>query len=242
MNKKQIAITLGIMCFILTVAICIQLKTIENTTTTISQSLKENGLRDEVLRWKERYDNVYEELNQSLKELEEVRKQATQNDTKSSAKQEEIKNNNMLLGLSEVKGEGLQIVIADNNTGTLKNESEALDLSSQVVHYDDLIEVINALNNAGAEAISINGQRIIQTTAITCEGNVIKINGQKVSSPFTIKAIGSQGLLYGSLTMIGGYLYILDEAGVIVETTQMDNLSVEKYSGVINYKYVKNEK
>ena len=125
MNKKQIAITLGIMCFILTVAICIQLKTIENTTTTISQSLKENGLRDEVLRWKERYDNVYEELNQSLKELEEVRKQATQNDTKSSAKQEEIKNNNMLLGLSEVKGEGLQIVIADNNTGTLKNESEA---------------------------------------------------------------------------------------------------------------------
>ena len=242
MNKKQIAITLGIMCFILTVAICIQLKTIENTTTTISQSLKENGLRDEVLRWKERYDNVYEELNQSLKELEEVRKQATQNDTKSSAKQEEIKNNNMLLGLSEVKGEGLQIVIADNNTGTLKNESEALDLSSQVVHYDDLIEVINALNNAGAEAISINGQRIIQTTAITCEGNVIKINGQKVSSPYTIKAIGSQGLLYGSLTMIGGYLYILDEAGVIVETTQMDNLTVEKYSGVINYKYVKNEK
>ena len=242
MNKKQIAITLGIMCFILTVAICIQLKTIENTTTTISQSLKENGLRDEVLRWKERYDNVYEELNQSLKELEEVRKQATQNDTKSSAKQEEIKNNNMLLGLSEVKGEGLQIVIADNNTGTLKNESEALDLSSQVVHYDDLIEVINALNNAGAEAISINGQRIIQTTAITCEGNVIKINGQRVSSPFTIKAIGSQGLLYGSLTMIGGYLYILDEAGVIVETTQMDNLTVEKYSGVINYKYVKNEK
>lgn len=239
MNKKQIAITLGIMCFILTVAICIQLKTIENTTTTISQSLKENGLRDEVLRWKERYDNFYEELNQSLKELEEVRKQATQNDTKSSAKQEEIKNNNMLLGLSEVKGEGLQIVIADNNTGTLKNESEALDLSSQVVHYDDLIEVINALNNAGAEAISINGQRIIQTTAITCEGNVIKINGQKVSSPFTIKAIGSQGLLYGSLTMIGGYLYILDEAGVIVETTQMDNLTVEKYSGVINYKYVK---
>lgn len=242
MNKKQIAITLGIMCFILTVAICIQLKTIENTTTTISQSLKENGLRDEVLRWKERYDNFYEELNQSLKELEEVRKQATQNDTKSSAKQEEIKNNNMLLGLSEVKGEGLQIVIADNNTGTLKNESEALDLSSQVVHYDDLIEVINALNNAGAEAISINGQRIIQTTAITCEGNVIKINGQKVSSPFTIKAIGSQGLLYGSLTMIGGYLYILDEAGVIVDTTQMDNLTVEKYSGVINYKYVKNEK
>ena len=154
----------------------------------------------------------------------------------------EIKKNNMLLGLQEVKGEGLLIKLADNNTGILKNGSEALDPSSQIVHYDDLIEVINALNNSGAEAISVNGQRIVQTTAITCEGNVIKINGQKVSSPFTIKAIGSQGLLYGSLTMIGGYLYILDEAGVIVETTQSDNLTVEKYTGVISYKYVKNEK
>ena len=252
MNKKQIAITLGIMCFILTVAICVQLKTVENTTSTVSQSLKENGLRDEVLKWKERYDNAYEELTKSNKDLEEIRKSATQNDTKSQAKQEEIEKNNMLLGLQEVKGEGLLIKLADNNTGILKNGSEALDPSSQIVHYDDLIEVINALNNAGAEAISVNGQRIVQTTAITCEGNdkkfeafnfhVIKINGQRVSSPFTIKAIGSQGLLYGSLTMIGGYLYILDEAGVIVETTQSDNLTVEKYTGVISYKYMKNEK
>ena len=152
MNKKQIAITLGIMCFILTVAICVQLKTVENTTSTVSQSLKENGLRDEVLKWKERYDNAYEELTKSNKDLEEIRKSATQNDTKSQAKQEEIKKNNMLLGLQEVKGEGLLIKLADNNTGILKNGSEALDPSSQIVHYDDLIEVINALNNAGAEA------------------------------------------------------------------------------------------
>lgn len=242
MKKKQVTITLGIMCFILSVAISVQLKTIENTTTTISQSLKENSLRDEVLRWKEKYDYTYEELTESNKRLEEIRKQATQNDAKSQAKQEEIKKNNMLLGLEEVTGEGLQIKLADNNSGILKNGNEAFDLSSQLVHYDDLIEVVNALNNAGAEAISINGQRIVQSTAITCEGNVIKINGQKVSSPFIIKAIGSQGLLYGSLTMIGGYLYILDEAGIIVETTQSENLTVEKYTGVISYKYVKNEK
>ena len=240
MNKKQIAITLGIMCFILTVAICIQLKTIENTTTTISQSLKENGLRDEVLRWKERYDNVYEELNQSLKELEEVRKQATQNDTKSSAKQEEIKNNNMLLGLSEVKGEGLQIVIADNNTGTLKNESEALDLSSQVVHYDDLIEVINALNNAGAEAISINNQRIILTTPIICGGNTININGERIGSPFEIKAIGSPEAL-ANLSRPGGYLSKLEKRGIKVGTIKKSNsITIPKYTGVLNFKYISN--
>ena len=97
MNKKQIAVTLGIMCLILTMAICIQLRTVENTATTVSQSFKENGLRDEVLKWKEKYDNTYEELTQSNKDLEEIRKNATQNDTKSLAKQEEIKKNNMLI-------------------------------------------------------------------------------------------------------------------------------------------------
>ena len=102
MNKKQIAITLGIMCFILTVAICVQLKTVENTTSTVSQSLKENGLRDEVLKWKEKYDSVYSQLGQAENRLEKVRNIATQDSSTSSAKQEELKNNNILLGLTDV--------------------------------------------------------------------------------------------------------------------------------------------
>lgn len=241
MNKKQVAITLGIMCFVLTVAICVQLKTTKNTTTTISQSLAENGLRDEVLRWKEKYDNIYGELVQSTQNLEQIRKEATQNDTTSSKKQEEITKNNMLLGTSEVVGEGLEITLTDNNTGLVKDGQEVLDLSKLVIHYNDLIEVVNALNNAGAEAISINGQRIVQTTAITCEGNVIKVNGQKISSPFVIKAIGSPGILYGSVTMIGGYIYWMKEDGALVDVKQSNNIVVEKYNGIINYKYVKDD-
>lgn len=242
MNRKQIAITLGIMCFILTVSIFVQIKTIKNTNSTISQSLKENELRDEVLRWKEKYDVAYEQLTQSGKDLEQIRKQATQNDKTSLAKQNEIIQNNMLLGTYEVQGPGIEITLTDNNTGISKDGMEVIDLSKLVVHYDDLLEVINALNNAGAEAISINGQRIVQTTAITCEGNVIKINGQRVSSPFTIKAIGSPGLLYGSVSMIGGYLYWMEYEGVLVDIKQSENVIVEKYNGVINYKYIKSEK
>lgn len=241
MNKKQIAITLGVMCFILTVSIFVQIKTIKNTNSTISQSLKENELRDEVLRWKEKYDVAYEQLTQSGKELEEIRKQATQNDETSLAKQNEIIQNNMLLGTYEVQGPGIEITLTDNNTGISKDGMEVIDLSQLIVHYDDLLEVINSLNNAGAEAISINGQRIVQTTAITCEGNVIKVNGQRVSSPFTIKAIGSSGLLYGSVSMIGGYLYWMEYEGVLVDIKQSENVVIEKYNGVINYKYINNE-
>ncbi len=236
MNKKQIAITLGIMCFILTVAISIQIKTTRNNNSTIAQSLKDDSLRDEVLKWKEKYDNAYKELTESEKKLTEVRKVATQNDTTANAKQEQIKENNMLLGTVEVQGPGLQIILEDNNAAA----GALLDPSSALVHYDDILQVINALNNAGAEAISVNGQRIITATAITCEGNVIKVNGEKISSPFVIKAIGSQGRLFGALTMAGGYLDILQGYDVIVKPTQVDNLKVEKYNGIISYKYVKN--
>ena len=54
MNKKQVAITLGIMCFMLTIAISVQLKTMNSANSTVSQSLTENSLRDEVLKWKEK--------------------------------------------------------------------------------------------------------------------------------------------------------------------------------------------
>ncbi len=235
MKKKQIAITLGVMCFILTVAISVQLKTVKNTTSTASQALIDNGLRDEVLKWKEKYDHAYQELLDSEKQLTQVREQATQNNTTANAKQEQIKENDMLLGRVEVKGAGLEITLADNNAvGT-----GLIDPSMVLVHYDDLLQVVNALNNAGAEAISINGQRVITTTAITCEGNVIKVNGEKISSPFVVKAIGSQGLLLGSMTMAGGYLNNMEEWGVIVNVKTVDDLTIEKYNGIISYKYVK---
>lgn len=52
-------------------------------------------------------------------------------------------------------------------------------MNKLVVHNSDLIAIVNILKHANAEAISINGQRIISTSAITCEGSVIKINGEK---------------------------------------------------------------
>lgn len=236
MKKKQIAITLGIMCFVLTMCIAIQIRTVTNSNSTASQSFVDNGLRDEVLRWKEKYDNAYQELLASEKQLTQIREQATQNNTTANAKQEQIKKNNMLLGTVEVKGAGLEITLADNNAAG----KGLIDPSGVLVHYNDLLQVVNALNNAGAEAISINGQRVITTTAITCEGNVIKVNGEKVSSPFVIKAIGSQGLLLGSMTMAGGYLDEIDD-WVIVNVKTVDDIIIEKYNGIISYKYVKSK-
>lgn len=113
LNKKQVAITLGAMCLILSTGICIQIRTMDNASTTASRNLSDNELRDNVLKWKEKYDNISEELKKAEKKLEKVRQSATQNDSTASAKEEELKKNNTLLGLTNVVGQGIVIEIAD---------------------------------------------------------------------------------------------------------------------------------
>lgn len=237
MKKKQVAITLGIMCFLLTIAICVQLKTMSSANSTVSQTLSDNELRDEVLRMKERYDNAFADLGNAQKELEKVRQEATQDNGTAEAKEQELKENNMLLGNTDVTGEGVEVFLEDATT-----TDNNLNASLQIIHYDDLQWVINELKNAGAEAIEVNGQRIINTTAITCEGNIIKVNGEKIGSPFTIKAIGSQNLLYGALERAGSWLDEIRNAGNTAEVKKLDNITIVKYSGIIDSEYLKEDK
>ncbi len=241
MNKKQIAITLGTMCLILTCGIAIQIRTMNSASSTASRTLADNELRDNVLKWKEKYDNLSEELKKAEKNLEEVRQVATQNDTSSSAKEEELKKNNTLLGLTNVTGSGIVIELED---GKLDNSILTMDNPSSVlIHNDDLISLLNELRNAGAEAVEINGQRVVNSSAITCEGNIIKINGEKIGSPFTIKAIGSQALLYGQITREGSYLNLMADRGVNVKSvSQEENIYINKYNGTISYKYMQTVK
>ena len=238
MNKKQIGITLGIMCCVLTFAISVQIRTMNVANSTVSQTLSDNELRDNVLRWKEKYDNLSEELKEAEKKLEAVRQEATQGDTAAAAKEEELRKNNTLLGLTAVSGSGIVIELED---GKLDNLILSFESSSDLlIHNDDLLRLVNELRNAGAEAIEINGQRIINSSSITCEGNVIKINGERIGSPFTIKAIGPQGLLYGQITRGGSYLELMQNRGVNVKSVQqIDDVTISKYSGTINFKYIK---
>ena len=185
MKKKQIAITLGVMCLLLSIAICVQVRTMNSASSTVSQTLADNNLRDQVLKMKERYDNASNDLGNAQKELEKVRQAATQDDASAEAKEQELKENNMILGNTDVTGEGIEILLQD-----AANTNSSLNASEQIIHYSDIQDVVNELRNAGAEAIEVNGQRIVNTSAITCEGNIIKINGERIGSPFTIKAIG----------------------------------------------------
>lgn len=239
MKNKNVAITIGIMCFLLTLGIVIQLNTIKEATKTVGAGNTKNELRDEVLRWKERYDSTLENLLKEEEQLEIKRAEATKNDTNSSKLEEELKTANKLLGLTDVTGPGIIITIADNQTVNSQTLG-IIDTNYLIVHSTDVLRIINELKNAGVEAISINDERIVLTTSITCDGNVILTNGQKLGSPFVIKAIGNPELLLGSITRPGGYIELMSNEGIEVEIRKSDKITLKKYSGVIKSKYLKN--
>ena len=237
LNKKVISIVLGTMCFALTCGICVQIRTVKESNSTVSNNYEENSLRAEVLKYKEKYDNKYKDLEKAEKELEKQRQNATQNNSDLESKEEEIKQGNKILGLAEVTGPGVIVTLSDSK----KDISSALDPSSLVVHDLDVLSVINELQNAGAEAISINDQRIVPTTGIICGGNIIDINQEKVGAPFVIKAIGLPEQL-AALSRPGGYLETLKGYSIGVELKKSNNITIPKYSGTLTYNYAKTSK
>ena len=234
-NKKTISIILGIMCFALTLGICVQVRTIRSTNSTIGQNQEANELRDEILRYKERYDNRFKELEEAEQELEKQREAATQNNSELEEAQQKITAGNKITGMTEVTGPGVTITLSDGKGIA----TSTLNPSQLIVHDLDVLSVVNELINAGAEAISINDQRWVSTTAISCRGNTIDINGERIGAPFVIKAIGLPEYLAG-LERVGGYLEYMKRDGVGVTLEKSNSITIPKYSSVINFEYLQN--
>ncbi len=232
MNKKQVSIALGTICLLLSMGICIQLKTVDNSIASVARTQAENELRDSVLKWKENYDNAETKLEYKEAELEKIRNQVASSDESSTQISEQLAQNNSLLGYTDLTGSGVVITAADGDYSAAKG------LAAQyIVHDGDLVALVNALKNAGAEAISINGQRIVNTTAITCVGNTVMINGERVGSPFIINAIGNPERLYGQITMPESYYDKMKTDGVDVKIEKVNSIDVPKYTGLYNFEY-----
>ncbi len=233
-NKLKVSLLLGIMCLLLTLGISIQINTVNNSSTTVGRTLAENELRDSVLRWKQKYENAFKDLENKEKELDELREQVANKDESYGGLTDKLKNYNLMLGNTELIGKGVIITLKDGDSSLLKGFA-----NDYIVHNGDLLEIVNALKNADADAISINDQRIVGGTSINCVGNVIKINDEKIAAPFVIKAIGRPIQLYSSLTMPGGYLEILKNAGVQVDIQEIEKESIiiPKYNGVYKFEH-----
>ena len=101
MNKKRICLILGFVCLLLTLAVVVQIRTINSKISSINPAYVDNDLRDEVLRTKEEYEEKFKELETAQVDLETKRAEATENDEESAEKEQEVKISEAILGTTD---------------------------------------------------------------------------------------------------------------------------------------------
>ena len=134
-----------------------------------------------------------------------------------------------------VEGEGIIIKMDDSTKAAKSGENPNVYL----IHDDDMLRVINELKAAGAEAISINGQRLIATSEIRCAGPTLSVNNVRSAPPYEIRAIGDKKSLENSIKMRGGVADSLKVWGIELEVSSADNIYIPPFKGTLKRTYSK---
>ncbi|MDF2865595.1 MAG: hypothetical protein K0R72_404 [Clostridia bacterium] len=222
-------ILIGVTMFFLTMMLTAQMKTV-NSTTEILQGKRESQLIDDLVQLQRKYNDLKADHDESVKIVEEYKSNSATNSQLISSMTDELKRLSISSGTVNVKGEGIVIVLTD---GTKVLEPDLRQDS--LVHDSDLLTVVNELKAAGAEAISINGQRVIATSAIRCAGPIIQVNYQRVAAPFTVKAIGNAQYLESAINIKNGVADLLREIGIGVKITREKDIKIQKFDGALNF-------
>ena len=140
----------------------------------------------------------------------------------------------MYAGAHDLEGPGVVIRIDDGTRDLFEGE----DLNNLLVHDVDILLVINDLKRNGAEAISVNGERLIDSSSVICSGYTVEINNTRYARPFIIRAIGDGARMASSLIGPGGYGTSLKSWGVLFEIELSDQVFVPAYRQAIPYRYM----
>ena len=234
-EKIVMSITIGFACFALMLVMFMQFKMVEQTDITAIETMRENELKLELSSWNEKYNKLYERYQEVVAKIEEYRNESVSDQKTAQLLETELEQLNEILGKTDVVGQGIVIQLTDK-AGTELSEGVLV----KEINEEDLLRVINELFAAGAEAISINGNRIISTSAIVAiDTDILKIDSRKISSPYIINAIGNPEYLKSSVTGKSGIVDELQELGHETNVYINDEVKIEKYANDITTKYIK---
>lgn len=150
--------------------------------------------------------------------------------------QEELHTSRIALGTVAVKGPGVEMELSDS-TMRAGGEFGAQDL--YVIHDFDLLQIANEMWSAGAEAVSINGQRLLTGSAIACSARLIAINNITIASPYVFKAIGDKDKLMSALNIRDGVLDRLRVLQFPVKLTPKDEVVIPPISVAPKYEHAR---
>lgn len=206
MHKPQIPkwlLTLTLMCLLLGLFLSWELQ-IQATIRAASADQKTETLVSLVTNLETENAALETQLATVRQETDTIVMNSSSSETQLTEQQHQLAQLQIRAGLTALEGPGIIITVDDN-----KNILIGDDPNRYVIHYENLLFIVNDLRNAGAEAISINGQRIVVSSEIRCVGNVILINTTRLAPPFEISAIGDPTALTEAIEYSTTYQQLL---------------------------------
>lgn len=224
-GRKSVIISIGCAALILTMVMFTQFKTVEYTDIVAIETMRETELRSELANWKEKYEEVQEKLNDTNSKIDEYKRQMSSKEDAQKLLEQELKESEKFVGYTDVQGEGIIITLKDNDFRNIERF--------------DLISLINELKLAGAEAISINDERVVTNTDVALVNNsIILVNSRRISGPYVVKAIGDKKYLESAITIKGGFLDEMRASEKDCEYTVEDNILINRFNGIVKFDYV----
>jgi uncharacterized protein YlxW (UPF0749 family) len=126
-------------------------------------------------------------LSELRQELTERQQTAATNTGRLQILKVELDRQQLLAGLTPVKGPGVQVILDDSAAQI----PHGADPNAYIIHEYDLRDIVALLWTAGSEAISINDERLVSQSSVYCVGSTVMVNNTRLSPPYIIRAIGN---------------------------------------------------
>lgn len=191
------------------------------------------------------YEKLEARLNALDAQVDELASQV--DDGRVSRLQEEAEELRDPAGLTPREGPGITVELADapedyfeevSDTPVEERPNALRNLNNLIVHQQDIQAVVNSMWRAGATAVTIQGQRVVSTTGIKCEGSVVQLQGLPYGQPYVISAVGDPDALRAAVESderMQNYRQPVYQMGWSLE--QEEQLEAPPFTGLINHQY-----
>ncbi len=231
-DRRTWWMTLFLLCAILGAMLALSVRTQQAVTHVAALTGTDILLRQ--------VDDLKRTVQAQQSQITKYENGASSNSAEVRAVSSDLKTAKFMAGLTTVQGPGVEVTLNDSKK-PFDVPLAALPPGAgppNIIHDIDINQTVNELKQAGAEAISVNDQRLVATSAVRCAGPTVYVNNTQSATPFVIKAIGDPKTLEAALNIPGGeadQMKAFDKAMFAVQPVK--RLVVPAYSGVIQPKY-----
>ena len=193
------------------------------------------ALRTEFLNLKQQNGKLQKDLADYKSRYEDIVRKRARGELGAESLETVLNETKLFAGTATARGPGVIVTLHDSPKLEM-SETRPDKVESYVVHDSDIRSVTNELFAAGAEAISVKGQRLIANSSIRCVGPVILVNSVQIAPPYVIKAIGKPEALQAAIELPGGVadeLFPLD----MIEVRKQPDMVVPAFTGSTRFNW-----